>query len=102
MMPRLITDPNTVECPDYNNQHYLQMRLQLVNDNVTHEQAAITLRSIWNAQNAMEKQQWQIQLEDDERQDAERWKELEAELKRKEEESAKAKEEVLREEMKKN
>ena len=71
------------------------MRLQLVDDNVTHKQAAIILRSIWDAQNTIEKQQWQAQLDDDERQDAERQGELEAELRRKEEESAKAKEEVL-------
>ena len=78
------------------------MRLQLVNNNVTHEQAAIILRSIWDAQNTIEKQQWQAQLDDDERQDAERQGELEAELRRKEEESANAKEEALQEEMKKN
>ena len=146
-MPHLITDPNTIECLDYNNQHYLPIRLQLVDNNVTHDgaawdlpngwewamspkqvcrelarnelvamdriqslytewggywslhchnkQAAIILRSIWDAQNVMEKQQWQAQLDDDERQDVERWGELEAELRRKEEESAKAKEETL-------
>ena len=101
-MPRLITDPNTIKCPDYDNQHYLPMRLQLVDDNITHEQAAIILRSIWDTQNMIEKQQWQAQLDNDEREDVERQGELEAELRRKEEESAKAKEEALREEMKKN
>ena len=77
------------------------MRLPLVNDNFNHEQAAIMLRSIWDAQNTIEKQQWQAQL-DNERQDVERQGELEAELRRKEEESAKAKEEALQEEIKKN
>ena len=50
----------------------------------------------------IEKQQWQAQLDDDERQDVERQGELEPEVRRKEEESAKAKEEALWEEMKKN
>ena len=100
-MPHLITDPNTIKCLDYDNQCYLPMRLQLVDDNVTHEQAAIILRSIWDAQNTIEKQQWQAQLDDDESQDVERQGELEAELRRKEEESEKAKEEALQEEMKK-
>ena len=95
-MPHLITDPNTIECLDYDDQRYLPMRLQLVGNNVTHEQAAIILRSIWDTQNTIEKQQWQAQLDDDERQDVERQGELEAELRRKEEESAKAKEEALR------
>ena len=95
-MLRLITDPNTIECPDYDDQRYLPMRLQLVDNNIAHEQAAIILRSIWDARNTIEKQQWQAQLDDDERQDVERQGELEAELRRKEEESAKAKEEALR------
>ena len=82
-MPHLITDPNTIECPDYNDQRYLPMMLQLVSDNVTHEQAAIILRSIWDTQNTIEKQQWQAQLDNDERQDVERQGELEAELRRK-------------------
>ena len=82
-MPHLITDPNTIECLDYNNQHYLPIRLQLVDNNVTHDQAAIILRSIWDAQNMIEKQQWQAQLDNDERQDVERQGELEAELRRK-------------------
>lgn len=101
-MPRLTTDPNTVECPDYDDPRYLPMRLPLVNNAVSNEQAAILLKTLWNAQNTIEKQQWQVQLDDDHRQLEERQKEFEAEEKRKEEELAKAKEEALRDEMKKN
>ena len=64
-MPHLIFDPNLTQCPEYNLDIYQAIRVPLVNQNIDHAQAAAILTNIWNSQNAMEKQQWQEQLDQD-------------------------------------
>jgi hypothetical protein len=64
-MPRISIDPNTTQCPDYTLDIYQAVRVPFVNDNTTHEQAAVILTNVWTAQNAVERQQWQEQVDQD-------------------------------------
>lgn len=75
---------------------------QLANDNTDHAQAVEILKTLWTAQNLIEKQQWQEQVEEDDREQAEQQALREAEAKKVEDELAREKEESWREERKKN
>lgn len=71
-MPRLVVDPNTAQCPDYSLDIYHAVRLPFVTLNSDHEQAAVILTTVWGAQNTVERQQWQDQLDLDAAEAAER------------------------------
>ena len=64
-MPRLVVDPNTTQCPDYSLDIYHAVRAPFVTPNSDHEQAAAILTTVWEAQNAVERQQWQDQSDQD-------------------------------------
>ena len=66
-MPQLQSDPNDTECPDYSLQCYKPMRIPLVNNNTSHIQAANILKLVWTAQNTIDKQLWQDQIDKDDR-----------------------------------
>jgi hypothetical protein len=101
-MPRLLIDPNTTHCPDYSLAIYEAVRAPFVSDQTTHEQAANILATVWAAQNVVEKQQWQEQLDQDEADIEARRQELEEEARQRQEESDKEKDEQKKEEIKKN
>ncbi|KAH9932402.1 hypothetical protein B0H21DRAFT_760592 [Amylocystis lapponica] len=64
-MPRLVTDPNGLECPDNGSATFTNARARFVNANMTEEQAIAALRDIWQAGNDEDKVLWQHQLEQD-------------------------------------
>lgn len=101
-MPRLLLDPNTLQCPDYALAIYEAVRAPFVNDQTTDEQAAILLTNAWTAQNVVERQQWQEQIEQDTAVADARRQEMEEEERQRREELDKEKEEQRKEEMKKN
>jgi hypothetical protein len=101
-MPRVIFDPNLAQCPDYNLDVYQNIRAPLVNQNTDHAQAAAILTNIWNGQNALEKQQWQEQLDEESAEAEARRVEVAEEERLRQEEIEKEKEEQRKEEEKKN
>jgi len=101
-MPRILINPSSLLCPDYTLQVFEQTRTPLVNDTTTHEQAAILLTNLWTASNAAEKLLWQAQTDADELEaEAVRQQEVE-EVALKEAEAQKEKDDLRREERKKN
>ncbi|KAG1731527.1 uncharacterized protein EDB91DRAFT_1028040, partial [Suillus paluster] len=64
-MPCLSSDPNLNVCPNYADDAFFNMRLQLTNENITEAQAIIILKNIWQAENMAKKAQWQEQTEAD-------------------------------------
>ena len=64
-MPRLVVDLNTTQCPDYLLDIYHAIRAPFITPNLDHEQAAAILTTVWEAQNAIERQQWQDQSDQD-------------------------------------
>jgi hypothetical protein len=101
-MPHVFIDPNTTQCPDYTLDIYQAARASLVNDNVTYKQAAVILTNVWTAQNAVERQQWQKQVDQDDAAAKQHRQDLQYERKPRQEEIAKEKEDQRKEEMKKN
>ena len=101
-MPRLLFDPNNLQCPDYNLPIYENARAPFLNDNTMGEQAAALLANVWQANNTVDIQQWQLQIDadaqalEDQRRDAE-----EAQAQR-EQDATRDTEEQRRDEMKKN
>ncbi|KAG2349299.1 hypothetical protein BDR05DRAFT_985891 [Suillus weaverae] len=71
-MPRIRNDPNFNICPDYTSDTFVNTRAQLINDNITEEQAVQLLRNIWEANNDTDKILWQQQVENDREQRAQR------------------------------
>jgi hypothetical protein len=101
-MPRLLADPNTAQRPDYNLDIYQAVRAPFVTPDSTHEQAAAILTTVWDAQNAVEKQQWQEQLDRDAAEAEERRQEAEEAERLRQEELDREKDEQRKEERKKN
>ncbi|KAG2342070.1 hypothetical protein BDR05DRAFT_935759 [Suillus weaverae] len=80
-MPRIHNDPNFNICPDYASDTFVNTRAQLINDNITEEQAVQLLRNIWEANNDVDKILWQQQVENDREQRAQNkndWTKLES------------------------
>ncbi|KIK90618.1 hypothetical protein PAXRUDRAFT_14248 [Paxillus rubicundulus Ve08.2h10] len=58
-------NPHNAQAPVYNHERFRAMRQPLVdNFNITHEQAAQRLTNIWQAQNLVERQEWDLQQEE--------------------------------------
>jgi hypothetical protein len=101
-MPRILINPSSQLCPDYNLQVFEQTRTPLINDTTTHEQAAILLTNLWTATNTAEKLLWQAQIDaDDLEAEAVRQQE-EDEAALKDAEAQKEKDDLRKEERKKN
>ncbi|KAG6809116.1 hypothetical protein H0H92_001560 [Tricholoma furcatifolium] len=64
-MPRLLINPNEVECPDFNSEDYAQARADLISDTVDNETAIVTLVAAWNASNRAERAMWERQVQAD-------------------------------------
>lgn len=62
-MPRIYNDPNFNICPDCASDTFVNTRAQLINNNITEEQAIQLLRNIWEANNDTDKILWQQQVE---------------------------------------
>jgi len=63
-MPNIAQNPHEAPPPDYGLDHFLPARQPLVNDFlISHEEAAQRLLAIWQAQNALDRQEWDAQLE---------------------------------------
>ena len=65
-MPRILSDPGLLECPDFASPTYADARAPLVNPNTTEQQAIQFLKDIWSAVNQADKVRWQVQNEEDE------------------------------------
>ncbi|KAG1729859.1 uncharacterized protein EDB91DRAFT_1059788, partial [Suillus paluster] len=59
------SDPNMDVCPDYASNDFVNTRAQLINRNITEEQAVQLLRNIWEVNNNTDKCLWQQQMNDD-------------------------------------
>ena len=64
-MWRLLVNPNTTQHPDYALGIYFTVWLLFITLDLDHKQAATILTTVWEAQNTVEKQQWQDQLDQD-------------------------------------
>ena len=101
-MPRILVNPSNAQCPDYLLDIYHAVRAPFVTPESTHQQAAAILTTVWEAQNTVEKQQWQRQVDRD-AEEAEERREMAEEAERiRQEASDKEKEEQQKEERKKN
>ncbi|KAG1908928.1 uncharacterized protein F5891DRAFT_936060, partial [Suillus fuscotomentosus] len=96
-MPRLPSDPNLSYCPNYADDAFINMRLQLTNENITEPQAIVILRNIWQAENNAAKLQM---ASTDRREQLERLDNEEQE--RQEQETRDEEEAVRKEDRKKN
>ena len=95
-------NPSNAQCPDYLLDIYHAVRAPFVTPESTHQQAAAILTTVWEAQNTVEKQQWQRQVDRD-AEEAEERREMAEEAERiRQEASDKEKEEQQKEERKKN
>jgi hypothetical protein len=65
-MPRILSDPSLLECPDFASPTYAASRAPLVNDNTSEEQAILFLKAVWTAGNEADRARWQLQDEEDE------------------------------------
>ena len=70
-MPRVLSDPALLECPDFASPTYAAARAPLINPDVTEEQAIQFLRGIWSAGNEADKLRWQAQNNEDQALNAE-------------------------------
>jgi len=67
-MPNLAQNPHKAPPPDFGLDCFLPAQQPLVNDfHISHEEAAQRLLAIWQAQNALDRQEWNVQLEADAR-----------------------------------
>ena len=64
-MPRILVNPSNAQCLDYLLDIYHAVRAPFVTPESTHQQAAAILTTVWEAQNTVEKQQWQQQVDCD-------------------------------------
>ena len=101
-MPCLLVDLNTMQCPDYSLDIYHTVRVLSITPDSDHHQAAIILTTVWGAQNTVEKQQWQDQLDQDAAEADERRQEREEIERVRQEELDREKEEQRKDERKKN
>jgi hypothetical protein len=102
-MPRILVNPSSVQCPDYNLLDIFQDTCApLINNTTTHDQAAIILTNIWNVGNAPEKVIWQAQIEADKEEAHALYQQEAAACLLREAEAAKEKEDLYKEERNKN
>ena len=101
-MPRILINPNSLLCPDYTLQVFEQTHTALVNDTTTHAQAAALLTNLWTASNAAENLLWQAQLDADELEADAAHQQEDKELALREAEARREKEDLHKEEQKKN
>ena len=101
-MARILLDPNIAQCPDYLLDIYHAVRVPFVTAESTHQQAAVILTTVWEAQNMVEKQQWQQQVDRDEEEAKEKRDTVEEAERLRQEELEKEKEEHHKKERKKN
>ena len=101
-MPHLLVDPNTTQCPDYLLGIYHTIQVPFITPDSDHHQVAIILTTVWGAQDTVEKQQWQDQLDQDAAEVDERRQEREDIKRVRQEELDKEKEEQCKDERKKN
>ena len=101
-MARILLDPNIAQCPNYLLDIYHAVRVPFVTAESTHQQAAVILTTVWEAQNMVEKQQWQQQVDRDEEEVKEKRDAAEEAERLRQEELEKEKEEHRKEERKKN
>ncbi|KAF8802838.1 hypothetical protein BYT27DRAFT_7111300 [Phlegmacium glaucopus] len=64
-MPRIQSDPNLLECPDFASQVYAAARAPFINLTTTEDQAIQFLKDLWKAGNQADKVTWQHQNEAD-------------------------------------
>lgn len=64
-MPCLVVNPNTAQCPNYTLDIYQAVQIPFIIPDSDHDQTAAILTMVWEAQNAVKKQQWQEQLDQD-------------------------------------
>ena len=65
-MPNIAQNPHEAPPLDYGLDHFLPARQPLVNDfHISHKEVAQRLLAIWQAQNALDRQEWDAQLEAD-------------------------------------
>src|ERR1700691_2845477 len=101
-MLRILVNSSSVQCPDYNLDVFQDTCTPLINNTTTHDQAAAILTNIWKVGNTAKKVIWQAQIEvDKEEAHALCQQEAEACLLR-EAEAPKEKEDLHKEERKKN
>jgi hypothetical protein len=101
-MPRLLVNPNIAQCPDYTLAIYQAIRTTFVTPTVDNEQAAVLLTNVWTAQNVIEIQQWQDQLDQDVAEADEARREAEEAEQIRRDELDKEREDQRKEEIKKN
>lgn len=101
-MVRISIDPNDAQCPNYDLDIYQNVRAPIINPQMTHQQAAAILANIWTAQNVLERQQWQDQIDQDTQEAEVRRQEAEDELRLRREEQAREQEDQRKEELKKH
>jgi hypothetical protein len=65
-MPKILSDPGLLECPDFASLTYATARAPLVNADTTEEQAILFLKNIWSAGNEADKANWALQCQGDE------------------------------------
>lgn len=102
LMPRLLIDPNTTQCPNYTLAIYQAVRAPFVTPQITDEQAAVLLTNVWTAQNVIERQQWQEQINEDMAEVEARRQVMEEEEGQRREELEKERQEQRKEEVRKN
>ncbi|KAJ8521983.1 hypothetical protein ONZ45_g1412 [Pleurotus djamor] len=64
-MERLTTDPHTLTCPDYTLELYARVRQSVTDAGINEEQAVERLKALWNAQNEVQRELWNQQVEAD-------------------------------------
>ena len=101
-MPRILINPSSQLCPNYTLEVFDKTRTPLVNDTTTHEQAAILLTNLWTTSNIMEKLLWQVQTDVDKLEAQTLCQQEEAETVLRKVEVQKEKEDLCKEERKKN
>ena len=64
-MPRLLVNLKMAQYPDYALGIYHTVQLPFITLELDHKQVAAILTTVWEAQNTVEKQQWQNQVDQD-------------------------------------
>ena len=62
-MAHILVDPNITQCPNYLLDIYHAVQVLFVTAESTHQQAAVILTMVLEAQNTVEKQKWQQQVD---------------------------------------
>ena len=95
-------NPNNVQCTGYLLDIYQAVQAPFITLESAHQQAAMIVTIVWEAQNTVEKLQWQLQINCDMEESEERRQEAEEAERLRQEALDKEKEEQHKEERKKN